>query len=126
MLKKLSAVILATAMTISFGVNNFAYSNMYSTNSNIPDFSEVTNAQLLRKNYDSGATVYLYSVPLNGDPSWLYKYIKTLTDNGYEAYASDFFTEGRSNIGIGLYNASKGLYVNMFISEYGVTLIIGK
>lgn len=69
MLKKLSAVILATAMTISFGVNTFAYSNMYSSNSNIPDFSEVTNAQLLRKNYDSGATVYLYSVPLMVTPA---------------------------------------------------------
>lgn len=109
-------------MTISLAANTFAYSTMYSSNSNIPDFSEVTNAELLGKFYESGANVYVYSLPVNSN--LLYKYIDILNNNGYKVYAANDSNE--NEIDIGLYNASKGLYVNMYIFEYGLTLIIGK
>ena len=125
MLKKLSAVILATVMTISLGVNTFAYSNMYTSNSGIPDFSEAEGGEFVLKSYEAGSTKYLYTIPENSNVGWLYSYLKLLKDNGYEVVATNYFPFGSEYIHLGLVNHNKGLYMFMFLTEYGVTLDIG-
>ena len=127
MLKKLSAVILATVMTVSLGVNTFAYSNMYTSNSGIPDFSEAEGGEFVLKSYEAGFTKYLYTIPVNGNVGWFYSYLKLLKDNGYEVVASQYFPDGSGSefIGLALVNYNKGLYMYMVVTEYGVTLQIG-
>lgn len=98
MYKKISALIITIALSTVLTVNTFAYSNMYQTDSNIPDFSEVTGATLTDKQYAFGSTIYYYSIPIAtkafddyNKVNWFYEYINMLNTNGYKVYDSAFF-----------------------------------
>lgn len=130
MYKRISALIMSIVFTAILTVNTFAYSNMYSSNSNIPDFSEVTGATMTSKEYALGGTLYLYDIPITDTASgdfrcvnWLYEYASILNENGYKVYKSTFFNTDDS-INIYFYNPNKGLFVQLFCAKYGCIVLI--
>lgn len=131
MYKKISSLIMTIAFAAVLTVNTFAYSNMYSSNSNIPDFSEVTGATMTSKEYALGGTLYFYTTPItaveSGDfrcVNWLYEYASMLNENGYKVYDSTFFNDDTDSINIYFYNPNKGLFVQLFCAELGCAVLI--
>lgn len=135
MYKKFLALIMTIVLSTALTVNTFAYSNMYSSNSNIPDFSEFTGATMTGKEYALNGTVYCYTTPITGVESgdmrsvnWFYNYIHELNKNGYIVYDTYFFDSdsGADLIHIHLANPNTGLFVQLSCSEFNCALFISK
>lgn len=129
MYKKISALLITVALSTVLTANTFAYSNMYTTDSGIPDFSEVTGASALGKDYVFGGTIYYYILPTatdgfdSGATNWVYNYSRLLVENGYIPYDNEY---SANSMIIYFYNSNKGIYVSIHMLDTGVGIMVYK
>ncbi len=111
MLKKLVLLLSTIVLSLILTANCFAYTNMYTPTSGIPDFSEVTGARLINKTYFGVGTVYEYDIVTSNEA--FHRFLNILADNGYINYMR---TEGPDRVINGFLNVNKNLEVDISLS----------
>ncbi len=121
MLKKLVLLLSAMLLSLILTVNCFAYTNMYTPTSGIPDFTEVTGARLASKSYVGKSTLYIYNKNGMSQESFD-RFVDILYANGYIYF---YNTSGPDMVAHGFLNTYKNMYIEIMIKPYASDIAIG-